>query len=80
MVKKFNYMKKAFTLIELLVVVAIIGLLATLSVVAFNNSKDNVGGKPLEINCDIYKYSSINEMPVTCISHFTNQTISAPIK
>lgn len=73
-------MKKAFTLIELLVVVAIIGLLATLSVVAFNNSKDNVNGKPFEINCDIYKYSSINEMPVTCISHFTNQTISMPIK
>jgi len=65
-------MRKGFTLIELLVVVSIIGLLATLSVVAFNNSKDNVDGKQFEMNCDIYKFSSLNNIPAGCISHFTN--------
>ena len=73
-------MKKAFTLIEVLVVVAIIGLLSTLLIAGINKAKDNATGKQFEINCDIYKYRSINEMPVTCISHFTNQTISMPIK
>jgi prepilin-type N-terminal cleavage/methylation domain-containing protein len=33
-------MKRGFTLIELLVVIAIIGLLSTLSVVSFSNSKE----------------------------------------
>lgn len=64
-------MRKGFTLIELLVVVAIIGLLATLSVAAFNHSKDG-DGKPLEMNCDIYKFTSLNNVPAGCIIHFTN--------
>lgn len=60
-------MKKAFTLIELLIVIAIIGILATIVVMTIKG----VGGNG-EINCEVFKYRSINNMPAQCINHFIN--------
>lgn len=63
--------KKGFTLIELLVVVAIIGLLATLSVVAFNMARAKTRDtrrvsdiKQLQTALAMY-YSDNNGYPVT---------------
>lgn len=77
--------KKGFTIIELLIVIAIIGLLATISIVALNGARQKgrdakrvVDIRQVQIALDLY-FDDNNAYPVTATSLVLGSTAAAKL-
>lgn len=59
---------KGFTVIEALIVVAVVGILLMVVIsIARGVSSDDKSW------CSMYKYSTINDVPVTCFEYLTTE-------
>lgn len=73
--------EKGFTLIELLVVGAIVMILIAVLIIAINplGKMKNSDGS-LKDPCEMYRYSTAQDLPVGCWKYFDYQPNGVPIK